>query len=152
MQVLTCVLRLHPYTSGAIGDDRTNYAVRCFDFDIPQEVVADYFYVEPEPEVVAPPNGNVRDSLAAMMASLQTQPVAAPVVQPPVVRRDPKEVAEIFNRLTKATRMPTLGRTVRHKPRDIFYSGLQSPTSSIGLLACSTLKVSCKRRFTTPMC
>jgi hypothetical protein len=118
--VLTCVIRVSrqqpsSVDGGTADDTHHKIPVRCFDFDIPPNVVADYFYVEPPPEEVAPPPVE-RSKIAALMASLQTQP-AAPVSQPTVVRRDAKEIAETFNRLTKPTRAPAVGKRKENKSR-----------------------------------
>jgi hypothetical protein len=102
VQVLTCVLRLY-----AANGDAQSYPVRCFDFDVPPEVVAEYLYVEPEPEVAVPP-----PTARAPSPVQQTPPTPVVVTSVPTpVRRDPKEIAETFIRLTKLTRMPTIGMT-----------------------------------------
>jgi hypothetical protein len=122
---LTCIIRVYrqqpsSVDGGAPNGNHQNIPVRCFDFDVPPDVVAEYFYVEPPPEEVAPPPID-RNKISALMASLQTQPVA-PVTQPTVVRRDAKEIAETFNRLTKPTRTPNVGKQNKNnKTRDCFF-------------------------------
>jgi len=107
MQVLTGIIRVYQHISSS-DVTQSSQPIRFFDFDVPLDAVAEYLYVEPEPEVLNPMPTN-RDKLATLMTSLQTQPIVT-VNVPTLVRRDPKEVAETFNRLTKSTRLPAIGK------------------------------------------
>jgi hypothetical protein len=141
-KVLTCILRLYP-TDGACSapsDARSNYAaVRCFDFDIPPEIVAEYFFVPPAPSPApAEPEAAVDDADAAHARSRSTGRLPGGGTPMPFLgtgRRDAREIAETVNRLTKPTRAPTI---VPKEPRVLSGRSLQClarqlPTAGVNL-------------------
>ena len=131
LQVVTCALRVYKTNADKSVDD----VVRCFVFEVPPETVAAYFYVippptkipparasspltalllaasEPEPETVTVTSAAPSPSTALLVEATKPEPETVMMLPsaPAPSRRDPRDIAETVNRLTKSTRPPAVG-------------------------------------------
>jgi len=96
------------------ADKSLDHVVRCFNIDIPPEVVAAYFYVPPPPPSPTPEVSRAQplSPLTALLLGATSQPepeTKTAKMLPAPSCRDPRDVAETINRLTRSTRPRTVG-------------------------------------------
>ena len=105
MQAATCVLRVYKTAT----DKSDGGLVRRFDFDIPSEAVADYFYVPPPPVPEIAPPARARSPLSTLLlAAGQPEPETVRIVPPAAAaatpRRSARDIAATIDRLARPIR------------------------------------------------
>ena len=111
-KAVTCALRVYKTT---LEDTSVDDVVRWFNFNIPPEVVAAYFYVPPpppQPSVPKVPKTGASAISALLHGASQPEPEVPPATPTPTsALREPRDVAETTSRLTQSTRPRAFGKS-----------------------------------------